>query len=89
MAKLSKAQIYFSIGVPFENIWLSKIEKNYKNLLVSDSSKKILKRKSDDVFFEEEELVKQHHDHDHGFYDPFIPEFLISSRISSALSGFF
>jgi zinc transport system substrate-binding protein len=72
MAKLSKAQIYFSIGVPFENIWLSKIEKNYKNLLVSDSSKKILKRKSDDVFFEEEELVKQHHDHDHGFYDPHV-----------------
>ncbi|MGE4520776.1 MAG: metal ABC transporter solute-binding protein, Zn/Mn family [Desulfobacteraceae bacterium] len=72
MANLSRSQIYFSIGVPFEKTWLPKIEENYKNLLVSDSSKGILKRESDSDFFEEHEKHHDHHGHDHGFYDPHV-----------------
>ena len=32
MAALSKADVYFRIGVPFESAWLDKIKLNNKNL---------------------------------------------------------
>ncbi|MDY0132235.1 MAG: zinc ABC transporter substrate-binding protein [Desulforegulaceae bacterium] len=72
MASLSKAQIYFSIGVPFEKNWLPKIEKNYKNLFISDSSSGVLKRQTDDGFFEEHRMEKEIHNHGNEFYDPHI-----------------
>lgn len=46
MKRLSDADIYFSIDVPFEKTWLPKIRENYKNLYVSDCTQKILKRKN-------------------------------------------
>lgn len=38
MVALSKSKIYFSIGVPFEKLWLKKIAESNKNLLISDTS---------------------------------------------------
>lgn len=42
MAEISKAQIYFSIGVPFERAWLPAIRKNNKKLSVVDCCEKII-----------------------------------------------
>ncbi|MCB9480667.1 MAG: zinc ABC transporter substrate-binding protein [Desulfobacteraceae bacterium] len=73
MKNLSEAQIYFSIGVPFEQTWLPKIRQNYNNLIISDCSEGILKRETDENFFEHHEHSdEEHHDHDHGFYDPHV-----------------
>src|SRR5210317_1366370 len=34
MAAIAKAHIYFSIGVPFENVWLKKIASSNPNMMV-------------------------------------------------------
>jgi zinc transport system substrate-binding protein len=72
MKRLSDADIYFSINVPFEKTWLPKIRENYKNLYVSDCTQKILKRKTDENFFEDNGHDHDHDGHDHGFYDPHV-----------------
>jgi zinc transport system substrate-binding protein len=41
MAALAKADIYFSIGVPFESAWLDKIKINNKKLIVIECCKSI------------------------------------------------
>ncbi len=71
MSGLSRAQIYFSIGVPFEKRWLPKIKTNFKNISVVDSSKGILKRTPDQNFLGNNKYAHNHNDK-HGFYDPHI-----------------
>jgi zinc transport system substrate-binding protein len=56
MIALSKANIYFAIGVPFENIWLQKFIAQNKKMIVVDISKNIQKQP----------ILKYHHkDLDH------------------------
>ena len=43
MAALTKAQMYFSIGIPFEDIWLRKFSQTNKNMLIVDTSSGIEK----------------------------------------------
>ena len=48
MSILSSSKIYFSIGVPFEKVWLPKIKKTNSNLIIMDTSKGIKRRVMDD-----------------------------------------
>jgi len=43
MLKLSNANIYFTIGVEFENVWLNKFKAQNKNLIVIKTDKNITK----------------------------------------------
>lgn len=45
MTKLSRAQVYFRIGVPFENTFIPKIKNNMNYLLMVDTRKDIKPRK--------------------------------------------
>lgn len=61
MAALAKADIYFSIGVPFESAWLDKIKNNNTGLVLVDCREMI------------SGLIKQEHRHRHGaFHDPHV-----------------
>jgi len=60
MKAVSKADIYFSIGVEFEKIWLEKFSNQNKDLKVIDVSKNIQK-----------EMSREHHDK-HQDLDPHI-----------------
>ena len=61
MAALSKADVYFRIGVPFESAWLDKIKLNNKNLKIVECCKSI------------SNLNDHGHSHDHGHdYDPHV-----------------
>ncbi|MBF0100543.1 MAG: zinc ABC transporter substrate-binding protein [Desulfobacterales bacterium] len=57
MIAISKAQLYFSIGVSFENVWLSKLVSFNPNLLVIHTDAGITK------------LPMDSHDHDHHHAD--------------------
>ncbi len=48
MAELSKAKVYFSIGVPFEKAWLHRIAGAGKKMLLVDTSESITKRQVKD-----------------------------------------
>ena len=52
MKLLSKSQIYFSIGVPFEKAWLNRFKNSNKDMLIADTSKGIKKVK----------MVAHHHE---------------------------
>ena len=56
MKKITKAQIYFSIGVPFEKAWLSRFKAQNPNMLLYDTSKGIKK------------LPMQEHHHGHHYH---------------------
>jgi zinc transport system substrate-binding protein len=60
MAALSKADIYFSIGVPFEAAWLDKIHSTNKELKLIECCKTI------------SDLENKEHSHHHEQYDPHI-----------------
>jgi zinc transport system substrate-binding protein len=81
MAALSKAEIYFSIGVTFENAWLNKIASSNPHLLIVHTDEKIQKipmsthhhRHDDDDDIADSPV--EDHDHDHqqdGILDPHI-----------------
>ena len=61
MRSVSKADIYFTIGVEFEEVWLTKFTNQNRNLLLVDSTKGIKKYKA-----------KNHHDKQHDELDPHI-----------------
>lgn len=50
MSMLAISKVYFSIGVPFEKVWLPKIKKMNPNLLIVDTSKGIKHRIMDNFF---------------------------------------
>ena len=63
MKLLSKSKAYFSIGVPFEKVWLERFETANPNMLIVDTSKGIQKQKIAAHSHHEEE----HDDHEeHG-----------------------
>jgi len=63
MKVLSKSLAYFSIDVPFENVWLEKFENANKNMLVVDTAKGIKKLQMLKHVHHEEEK-DENHDHD-------------------------
>ncbi len=58
MAELSRARLYYRIGVPFENIWMGRIENSHPDLPILDARSGIELRTIDGV-------DKSHHDHAH------------------------
>jgi zinc transport system substrate-binding protein len=81
MRDLVKSDIYFSIDVPFEKVWLEKFKQSAKNTLFVDTSKGIEKlameahSHGEEQHHEEdkhEEHDHEEHAHDHGGLDPHI-----------------
>ncbi len=73
MSKLSSAEIFFRIGVPFEKAWLNKIQASNPQLTIIDTRKGIELRNIEDA----KELFDKHHthnlhDHHHNGADPHI-----------------
>ena len=59
MKKVTQADLYLSIGVEFENVWLDKFKNQNNNLIISDISKDINKT-----------AMKAHHDeHEHEHHE--------------------
>jgi zinc transport system substrate-binding protein len=65
MKDISKANVYFSIGVEFENIWLEKFSNQNKNLLLINSSKGIEKH------YAHHNCTHAHHNHNQSI-DPHV-----------------
>jgi zinc transport system substrate-binding protein len=66
MVSLSKADIYFSIGVEFEGVWLEKFKSQNSHLKFIDISANIPKIQMSEEHHDEEE----HHAHNHAGVDP-------------------
>jgi zinc transport system substrate-binding protein len=71
MKLLSKSVAYFSIGVPFEKVWLEKFENANKDMLIADTSKGIKKAEiaahhhhKEEADAHEDEHHEEHADHD-------------------------
>jgi zinc transport system substrate-binding protein len=62
MIQIHKANLYFTIGVEFEHIWLSKFKAQNKNMKIIDTSKNIVKLT----------MQKNHNSNKHGVLDPHI-----------------
>ena len=69
MVALSKADIYFSIGVEFEEVWLQRFKTQNKNLRFVDISENVEKIKMAEHHHEEHEAEHEEHHH-HGELDP-------------------
>jgi zinc transport system substrate-binding protein len=69
MKKLSRAKLYLSIGVEFEEIWLSKFANQNRDLKVFDTSLNIEKQNMEG---EEHHQCKALHHHDHDELDPHV-----------------
>ncbi len=54
MKSLVNSEVYFSIGVPFEKVWLEKFKNTNKKMLIVDTSKGVKKLK----------MLAHHHDED-------------------------
>lgn len=74
MRDISKADIYFSIGVEFENIWLPKFTNQNKKMKVIDLSSGVNKLAMVEHHDEEggDEEKHDEHEHHHGALDPHI-----------------
>lgn len=73
MKDISKADIYFSIGIEFEHVWLPKFANQNKKMKIVNSAKGIEKidmiAHSHDHDYKHKEDKHEHHDHDHGAHD--------------------
>ena len=66
MAALEEAELYFSIGVPFEGAWLEKIADANEEMEVIDTTEGIAKRVMTEEHSHDEEMEgEEHHDEDH------------------------
>ncbi len=69
MKNLSKSDIYFSIDVPFEDVWLNRFITANKNMLVVDTAKGITKLEMEAHKHHDEEHAEnkeeKHEDHEH------------------------
>lgn len=75
MTALSKAEIYFAVGVTFENAWLGKIASSNPNLMIVHTDEKIQKIPMSSHHHHDDTGSKQgdHHHRDHdGIPDPHI-----------------
>lgn len=64
MKELNSAEIYFAMGVEFENVWLNKFKNQNKNLKIIDTTKGIEKIDMLEHHHHDEEHKDHHHDHD-------------------------
>jgi zinc transport system substrate-binding protein len=62
MKALSQSDVYFSIGVPFERVWLQRFKSANKNLAFVDTTKAIKKRSIDKHRHEDEHGHGHHHE---------------------------
>ncbi|AXH12850.1 metal ABC transporter solute-binding protein, Zn/Mn family [Halarcobacter bivalviorum] len=70
MKKLANSEIYFSIGVPFENAWLEKFENANKNMKIVDTSEGIKKLEMEaHSHHEHEEHLSKHEEEGHNHHD--------------------
>ncbi|RXJ88752.1 cation ABC transporter substrate-binding protein [Arcobacter sp. CECT 8983] len=79
MKRLAQSEIYFAIGVPFENAWLEKFENANKSMKIVDTSEGIEKLEMqahshhdhDEHLSKHEENGNTHHDHEdeHAHHD--------------------
>ena len=67
IVQLGSSDIYFTIGVPFENIFLDKLKAGKKKLVIAACDKDVPKLKND-----EHEEHEHEHGHHHGEFDPHI-----------------
>jgi len=76
MAALSKAKIFYAVGVPFEKVWLRKMASVNPDMRIVHTDKGIEKIPMDTDIFEDRNLEKSARDkadhHDHGVKDPHI-----------------
>jgi len=63
MAAIAKTHIYFSIGVPFENVWLNKIASSNPSMMVVQTDHGIQKAPMVDHHHHEKEAEHQETDH--------------------------
>lgn len=70
MISISKANVYFSIGVEFENIWLDRFKSQNKELKFVNISDKIAKIEMQEHFHEEEHHEDEENHHHHESLDP-------------------
>ena len=61
MVELAQAQMYFRVGVAFENVWIKKIQQAHPKLLIADTRKGIKLRSMTPAAH----LPSDDHDHDH------------------------
>lgn len=63
MKKLASSSIYFSIGVPFETVWLKRFKSANSQMIVVDTTKGIQKRQMEKhTHHDEHENEEAHHD---------------------------
>lgn len=102
MKELEKSELYFAIGIEFEDVWLDKFRQNYPKLQIintQDGVKKIMMDEEDEKhgIHHDHDDAHHHHDgeggcsHSHGGLDPHIwlePELVKTqaTNIAKALS---
>jgi len=84
MTEFSQAKLYFSIGMPFEEVWLPKLKANNPQMRFINARENLTLRTL--------ETLHHHQDHDHGLYDPHIwlnPAFveIMAKQIQTNLSN--
>ncbi len=84
MTEFSQAKLYFSIGMPFEEVWLPKLKANNPQMRFVNARENLILRTL--------ETLHHHQDHDHGLYDPHIwlnPAFveIMAKQIQTNLSN--
>lgn len=67
--QLGEADVYFSIGLPFEQVLLGNVPETHPNLVVADMSAGIVRRALEEGHGDEEE---EYHHHHHGEPDPHV-----------------
>lgn len=85
IVQLGSSDVYFTIGVPFENIFLDKLKAGKKKLVVAACDKDVPK-------LHNAEHEEHEHGHHHGEFDPHIwtdPEFIkiIAKNMADTLSA--
>lgn len=63
MLALEKSQMYFAIGIEFEDVWLAKFSQTYPNLAIINTDKGIKKLKYDEHDHDHNHAGDIHHDH--------------------------
>jgi zinc transport system substrate-binding protein len=72
MKELSKANIYFLIGVEFEKAWIQRFQTQNQNMQLVDSTKGIKKIPMQGHDEHEEDADHEEHEHEHGSLDPHV-----------------
>jgi zinc transport system substrate-binding protein len=80
---LAGARIYFSIGVPFEEALLSRIERNFEHVTIVDTRAGIETTQSPDDEVEEKKTPAGDHNHHHSSFDPHV---WLSPRLAKTIA---